>query len=104
VKLRFCFGVAVMGIVLIAILSACSQTTSKKQNKIVWYKDISLIGSQSSPRASDLNKDGTLDIVIGAGKNEFQESDMGIIAFDGRSGELLWKVTAADQVYGSATF
>jgi hypothetical protein len=29
---------------------------------------------------------------------------MGILAFDGRSGELLWKQKASDQVYGSATF
>jgi hypothetical protein len=28
---------------------------------------------------------------------------MGILAFDGRSGEVLWKVTAPDQVYGTAT-
>ncbi len=62
-----------------------------------------MIGSQSSPRTADLNKDGTLDIVIGAGKNEFQESDMGILAFDGISGELLWKQQSVDQVYGSAT-
>jgi hypothetical protein len=86
------------------IFSACSQTVSKKQSKLVWNKDHPVIGSQSSPRTADLNKDGTLDIVMGAGKNEFQKSDMGILAFDGRSGEILWKQEASDQVYGSATF
>jgi hypothetical protein len=29
---------------------------------------------------------------------------MGILAFDGRSGDLLWKQKSIDQVYGSATF
>ena len=72
--------------------------------KIVWLKDFPVIGSQSSPRTADLNKDGTLDIVMGAGKNEFQKSDMGIVAFDGKSGNLLWKQEAIDQVFGSATF
>ena len=40
---------------------------------------------------------------MGAGKNEFQHSDMGIVAFDGKSGKLLWKQDAPDQVFGSAT-
>jgi hypothetical protein len=103
VKIPFLFSAAVMAIVLVVIFSACSQPVSKKQSKVVWNKDLPVIGSQSSPRTADLNKDGTLDIIIGAGKNEFQKSDMGILAFDGRSGELLWKQESVDQVYGSAT-
>src|SRR5690606_189704 len=59
---------------------------------------------QSSPRTADLNNDGVLDIVMGAGKNEYQESDMGVLAFDGKTGELLWKQKCRDQVFGSATF
>src|SRR5687768_6557244 len=93
-----------MAIIFVGMLSACTQTPAKKQSIVVWNKNLPVIGSQSSPRTADLNKDGTLDIVIGAGKNEFQQSDMGILAFDGRSGELLWKQQASDQVYGSATF
>lgn len=89
---------------LSVIFSNCKTTNSKEESKVIWNKDISIIGSQSSPRATDLNKDGILDIVIGAGKNEFQQTDMGILAFDGRSGEILWKQQAPDQVYGSATF
>ncbi|MEJ7768106.1 MAG: hypothetical protein WKF89_09860 [Chitinophagaceae bacterium] len=102
-KTRFFFPAVVMTIIIVGILSACTQTHSKKQSVVIWNKDIPVIGSQSSPRTADLNKDGTLDIVIGAGKNEFQKSDMGTLAFDGRSGELLWKQQAVDQVYGSAT-
>lgn len=83
---------------------SCTTTDSKNRSEVVWNKSLPVIGSQSSPRTSDLNKDGILDIVIGAGKNEFQHSDMGILAFDGKSGDLLWKQEAADQVYGSATF
>jgi outer membrane protein assembly factor BamB len=90
--------------VLIVVLSACTPSHSKERAEVIWNKDIPVIGSQSSPRTTDLNKDGILDIVIGAGKNEFQQSDMGILAFDGRSGELLWKQQSSDQVYGSATF
>ncbi|MFD2200813.1 PQQ-binding-like beta-propeller repeat protein [Shivajiella indica] len=69
-----------------------------------WTVDFPVIGSQSSPRTTDLNGDGVLDIVIGAGKNEFQPSDQGILALNGLNGEILWQHEAEDQVYGSATF
>lgn len=91
-------------LILILMSSACTSTPTKDRSQVVWSKDIPVIGSQSSPRTTDLNNDGTLDVVIGAGKNEFQKSDMGILAFDGRTGEILWKQQASDQVYGSATF
>ncbi len=103
VKIKFFFPAAVIVIIFAAIFSGCSETSQKKQSQLIWTKDIPVIGSQSSPRTTDLNNDGTLDIVIGAGKNEFQQSDMGILAFDGKSGNLLWKQQAPDQVFGSAT-
>ncbi len=78
-------------------LSACSLTTAKKKSVVVWNKDLPVVGSLSSPRTVDLNNDGVLDIVIGCGKNEFQKTDMGILAFDGKlkaidgkSGALIW--------------
>src|SRR6267378_76450 len=44
------------------------------------------------------------DKVMGAGQNEFQFSKQGILALNGKTGELLWQQAATDQVYGSATF
>jgi outer membrane protein assembly factor BamB len=88
-------------ILLIAIIAGCQQ---RKKSSLVWKNDLAGTGSQSSPRAADLNLDGTLDIVMGAGKNESQESDQGIIALNGLTGELLWQQPSTDQVYGSATF
>lgn len=70
----------------------------------MWTEDLPVIGSQSSPRAVDLNEDGVLDIVMGAGKNEYQPSEQGVVAFDGKTGKILWQQDATDQVYGSATF
>ncbi len=93
-----------MAILFAGIFFACTETKSKESSKMIWSKDFPVIGSQSSPRTADLNKDGVLDIVIGAGKNEFQQTDMGILAFDGKTGNLLWKQSAPDQVFGSATF
>lgn len=89
-------------VMLFLFLTSCT-TSGKKKSALVWSKSLPVIGSQSSPRTEDLNRDGTLDIIIGAGKNEFQESDMGILAFDGKSGNVLWKQHAIDQVFGSAT-
>ncbi len=103
VKTRIFVPVAVLAIIFVSILSGCSSTSKKNQSQLVWTKDLPVIGSQSSPRTADLNNDGILDIVIGAGKNEFQKSDIGILAFDGRSGVLLWKQESPDQVFGSAT-
>jgi len=98
------FSNAAMVLIFAALLSACSLTSGKKRSEVVWNKDLPVIGSLSSPRSADLNNDGILDIVMGAGKNEFMKTDMGILAFDGKSGNLLWKQSSIDQVFGSATF
>lgn len=82
------------------ILAGCSS----KKTELAWKKSLARIGSQSSPKATDLNKDGVLDIVLGAGENEYMRTARGIIALDGKTGELLWSHPAIDQVYGSATF
>jgi hypothetical protein len=60
------------------------------------------VGTFSSPRVTDLNRDGVGDIIIGLGRQEFQACDSAIVALDGKTGELLWKKPAADQIFGSA--
>lgn len=103
VKKRFLLPAAII-IIYGGILTGCNLFKSKERSELVWTKNLPVIGSQSSPRTADLNNDGILDIVMGAGKNEFQHSDMGVLAFDGKTGSLLWKQEAPDQVFGSATF
>lgn len=93
------FKTLTIGFTLLIVLGNCSQ----KKSHLVWENSLPLIGSQSSPRATDLNGDGVLDIVMGAGQNEYQHSNKGILAFDGKKGTLLWQQEAEDQVYGSAT-
>src|SRR5215204_5250416 len=85
----------------IVVLTVCC---ARPKNEVVWDQNFPVIGSQSSPRAADLNQDGVLDIVMGAGKNEFQSCKQGILALDGKTGDVLWQQEAHDQVYGSATF
>lgn len=82
------------------ILGSCTQ----KKSELIWDINLPIIGSQSSPRTVDLNGDGILDIVMGAGKNEFQKSEQGILAINGKDGQILWQQEAYDQVYGAATF
>ena len=84
------------------VLLSFFQCAKRKKSELVWDKNYPRIGSESSPRAADLNGDGILDIVIGAGENEGYASDQGILALDGRTGELLWQQAAEDQMYGSA--
>jgi len=91
---------------LIAIFfsSGLMMSCKPKKSEVVWNNAMPVIGSESSPRTADLNQDGVLDIIMGAGKNENQKSAQGIIALDGRTGQLLWQQESTDQVYGSATF
>src|SRR6266542_2831050 len=96
VQIRF-FPTVCMAFIFARFLCACSLAPAKKQSVVVWNKNLPVIGSLSSPRTADLNNDGVLDSVMGAGKNEFQKTDMGILAFDGKSGNLLWKQSAIDQ-------
>jgi outer membrane protein assembly factor BamB len=84
-------------------LTFCSCNNSKKFDQI-WYKQFDELGTSSSPKCADLNNDGVLDIVIGAAKNEYEKSDSAVIAFDGRTGEILWQNFAHDQIVGSAIF
>ena len=71
---------------------------------VSWRRDFMAIGTNSSPRAADLTGDGVLDIVLGAGKNEGEDTEHGVIALDGHTGRLLWQVEATDQITGSAIF
>ncbi|MDH3650094.1 MAG: PQQ-like beta-propeller repeat protein [Saprospiraceae bacterium] len=82
------------------LIISCSKTGTE----VAWEVNLPRTGSQSSIRTSDLNNDGVLDIVMGAGENEFIHSKQGILAFDGQTGAILWQQEAKDQVFGSATF
>lgn len=67
-----------------------------------WSVTLPSIGTFSSPRLSDLNKDGVKDIILGGGRLEFQKCDTAMFALSGVDGSLLWKVSAIDQIFGSA--
>ncbi len=69
-----------------------------------WHATIPGLGTFSSTRVADLNGDGTSDIILGAGRLEFQACDSAVIALDGKSGRMLWHVWASDQMFGSAIF
>lgn len=73
------------------------------QNESGWLHEFPGIGVYSSPRVTDLNQDGVGDVILGAGKLEFQKTDSAVIAISGATGDMLWNVPARDQVFGSAT-
>ncbi len=86
---------------LLGLLMACGPS---KKTELAWSKSLYQIGSQSSPKATDLNGDGILDIVMGAGTEELAPSDQGVVALDGKTGELIWQQSATAQIVGSAKF
>jgi outer membrane protein assembly factor BamB len=92
-----------VSIVLLSLLtlSGC-HFFSKKEPKESWSKTLPGIGTFSSPRMYDVNGDGVQDIILGAGKAEFQFSDSAMIALDGKNGDLIWANSAQDQIFGSA--
>ena len=77
---------------------------TKKKTEITWSESFYIIGSQSSPRVADLNNDGVLDIIMGAGKGETVATDEGVLAIDGLTGKSLWKQKAPAHVVGSPSF
>lgn len=68
-----------------------------------WEHSLPVISAFGSPVAHDLNLDGTQDIVLGCG-HEFQASQYGVIALDGRDGQLLWWHPSASQVVTQPLF
>lgn len=69
----------------------------------IWQSFTDSITTLSSPRACDLNNDGIKDIVIGGGTDS-TFSNNGVMAFDGANGNLLWKRSSRNEVFGSAIF
>ncbi|MDG2139216.1 MAG: T9SS type A sorting domain-containing protein [Flavobacteriales bacterium] len=68
-----------------------------------WQAFTDSIPTLSSPRSSDLNGDGVMDIVIGGGTDSVF-SNNGIMAYNGVDGSLLWKRPSRNEVFGSAIF
>ena len=82
---------------------ACILLFSGSVNAQDWQAFTDSIPTLSSPRSTDLNGDGIMDVVIGGGTDGVF-SNNGIMAYDGVDGSLLWKRTARNEVYGSAIF
>ncbi len=89
-----------VGALFLLSLGGCT----KKKSELAWNQSFYQVGTQSSPRAADLNGDGTLDFVMGVGTEELAPTDPGVIALNGQTGELLWQQAAPAQMVGSATF
>lgn len=86
-------------VLTLALLSSC---TNEKAHS--WKIFLPAISTYSSPRVVDLNNDGIVDIVMGAGGQEEHYTDTALIALDGATGKLLWNLPAENQNVGSAVF
>ncbi len=91
-----------MALIVASTLSmvGCGQTDHLQH----WNHPLPKLCSFSSPRPIDLNGDGILDVVFGAGEEEFEATKQGIIALNGLDGSLLWSHPARDQIIGSPIF
>ena len=97
--------IAVLQVFFLSLLSCNGQKEVQVPPKPTsWSKVIKDVGTLSSLRAVDLTGDGVKDIVLGAGKVEFQHTDSAVIALDGANGDVLWFVPARDQIFGSPSF
>ncbi|HVR19446.1 MAG TPA: PQQ-binding-like beta-propeller repeat protein [Polyangiaceae bacterium] len=66
------------------------------------YSHPSLAIDYFSPRAADLDADGELEIVATGGSESPPHGE--VVALDGPSGEMLWRVEAEQQLYSSGVF
>ena len=99
---RFVLYLYQMKMFLLSLLSLAIATHSLAQTN-TWRYTLDSADVFSSPRFTDLNNDGVKDVVIGAGIEDVAISH-GVVALDGQSGALLWKVPARTQIYTSALF
>ncbi|WP_436515531.1 outer membrane protein assembly factor BamB family protein [Ekhidna sp. To15] len=81
---------------IIFLFTAHSQIIPK------WTVELKGLGTFSSPRVADLNQDGIKDIIVGCGREEFEQADTAVIALNGKDGSMIWHVGARDQMFGSA--
>ena len=72
-------------------------------SQISWQNNLGAVRSYSSPRATDLNQDGILDIVLGTGVVGFP-SPYGAVAFDGQNGNILWNMESTNEIFSSPIF
>jgi outer membrane protein assembly factor BamB len=89
-------------LLLIAGVTAVFAYFQLKSNS--WTSTFENTATSSSCRTTDLNNDGILDIVLGAGTMENKASENGVIALNGKNGKVLWKVPCRNQIVGSAIF
>jgi len=88
-----------LGVVIVLLFLFIGQPCLSQSFR--WSNTISDVGTFSSPRFSDFNADGVLDVIIGAGK-ENDNSPFGVMAFDGLTGDTLWTAKASNQIFGTA--
>jgi outer membrane protein assembly factor BamB len=72
----------------------------QSSGQVNWNTTIDSANVFSSPRFSDLNGDGHLDVIFGGGIEDIPSSN-GIVALNGKTGELIWRVPTKTQVYTS---
>ena len=90
---------------LFFIFSLClmSQNIDAQALSLQWIFSADSASVFSSPKAIDLTRDNVKDIVFCAGiENKY--SSYGIVALDGKTGTLLWKVPAHNQMYSTPIF
>src|SRR5690349_15062467 len=83
---------------LFVLLASVSGRYLTEGHQRSWSVTFPGIGTGSSPRMADLNGDGVLDLVMGAGGKENQASDTAVLALNGRNGEVLWHLPGCNQI------
>ncbi len=86
-----------------AILYMISFSVLSFAQRESWKIQIDSANIFSSPRFTDLNSDGVKDVVLGGGVEAIPTPN-GIIAIDGKTGQMLWNFPTPTQTYTSAMF
>lgn len=86
--------------ILFSLIILCFSTNGNAQSSR-FTTVVDSVNIFSSPRFTDVNKDGIKDIIIGAGLENKPVSN-GMLAIDGKTGNVIWAASAKTQIYTSA--
>jgi outer membrane protein assembly factor BamB len=93
----------ILAIIILLSLVGIYLSAPKKTARLLkktWQVQASEVGV-GSPRLTDINNDGVVDIILGAGFEWSESEDSSLMAIDGKTGDRLWRSIVPEAAYAT---